>query len=157
MDLPCAACRTLHRKCDHGCLLAPYFPADESDKFASVHKVFGASNVVKMLRVRVCPLLVCLLLGSTVMMAMAVQVVKEGMKEDAIKSMVYEAHARLQDPVYGCAGIVLCLQRCVEELQGQLRPVHEQVLEAQLQRDQLVSALMGATEVDALLYAHCSE
>ncbi|CAL9137050.1 unnamed protein product [Musa acuminata var. zebrina] len=134
LDLPCAACRTLHRKCDHGCLLAPYFPADEPDKFASVHKVFGASNVVKML-----------------------QVVKEGMKEDAIKSMVYEAHARLQDPVYGCSGIVLCLQRCVEELQGQLRAVQEQVLEAHLQRDQLASALMGATEVDAFLYAHCSK
>lgn len=50
-DLPCAACRTLHRKCSHDCLLAPYFPSDEAEKFASVHRVFGASNVIKLLLV----------------------------------------------------------------------------------------------------------
>lgn len=53
-ELPCAACRTLHRKCSPDCLLAPYFPADEPEKFASVHKVFGASNVIKMLQVSEC-------------------------------------------------------------------------------------------------------
>ncbi|WOK99351.1 LOB domain-containing protein 1-like [Canna indica] len=119
LDLPCAACRLLHRKCNRQCLLAPYFPAEEPDKFARVHKVFGASNVIKML-----------------------QAVKEGMnKEDAIKSMVYEAHARLQDPIYGCAGIILYLQKCVEDLQAQLRTVQQQVLDSQLQRHQLLSVL----------------
>jgi len=33
-------------------VFAPYFPADEPQKFANVHKVFGASNVNKMLQVR---------------------------------------------------------------------------------------------------------
>ena len=32
-------------------MFAPYFPADEPQKFANVHKVFGASNVNKMLQV----------------------------------------------------------------------------------------------------------
>ena len=28
-------------------VFAPYFPADDPQKFANVHKVFGASNVNK--------------------------------------------------------------------------------------------------------------
>lgn len=79
---------------------------------------------------------------------------KEGTKEDAIKSMVYEAHARLQDPIYGCTGVILYLQRCVEDLQDQLRTVQEQVLESQMERDQLLSALMDASEFNPFLYAN---
>ncbi|KAE9607330.1 hypothetical protein Lal_00026731 [Lupinus albus] len=48
---PCAACRLLKRKCNHDCVFAPYFPASEPHKFSNVHKVFGASNVNKMLQV----------------------------------------------------------------------------------------------------------
>lgn len=48
---PCAACKLLRRRCAQDCLFAPYFPADEPHKFANVHKVFGASNVNKMLQV----------------------------------------------------------------------------------------------------------
>lgn len=49
---PCAACKLLRRRCAaQECVFAPYFPADEPHKFASVHKVFGASNVNKMLQV----------------------------------------------------------------------------------------------------------
>jgi len=49
---PCAACKLLRRRCAQDCVFAPYFPADEPHKFASVHKVFGASNVNKMLQVQ---------------------------------------------------------------------------------------------------------
>lgn len=38
------------------CVFAPYFPAKEPYKFAIVHKIFGASNVNKMLQVKVLPL-----------------------------------------------------------------------------------------------------
>lgn len=48
---PCAACKLLRRRCTQECLFAPYFPADEPQKFANVHKVFGASNVNKLLQV----------------------------------------------------------------------------------------------------------
>lgn len=48
---PCAACRMLRRRCDINCSLAPYFPIEEIDKFAGVHRVFGASNVIKMIQV----------------------------------------------------------------------------------------------------------
>lgn len=48
---PCAACKLLRRRCTRDCVFAPYFPPDEPQKFASVHKVFGAANVSKMLQV----------------------------------------------------------------------------------------------------------
>nr|CAD1843439.1 unnamed protein product [Ananas comosus var. bracteatus] len=117
-ELPCAACRTLHRKCSPDCLLAPYFPADEPEKFASVHKVFGASNVIKML-----------------------QVVEETRREDAVQSMVYEANARLRDPVYGCTNAISYLQKCLKDLQKQLEATREQILESRKQNDQLLEVL----------------
>lgn len=48
---PCAACKLLRRRCAQECPFSPYFPPHEPQKFASVHKVFGASNVSKMLMV----------------------------------------------------------------------------------------------------------
>lgn len=57
---PCAACKLLRRRCAQDCVFAPYFPADEPHKFASVHKVFGASNVNKMLQVRGFPTILSL-------------------------------------------------------------------------------------------------
>ncbi|KAL9317986.1 hypothetical protein ACSQ67_014503 [Phaseolus vulgaris] len=46
---PCAACKFLRRKCMPDCLFAPYFPPEEPRKFVNVHKIFGASNVSKIL------------------------------------------------------------------------------------------------------------
>lgn len=48
---PCAACKLLRRRCAQECPFSPYFSPHEPHKFASVHKVFGASNVSKMLMV----------------------------------------------------------------------------------------------------------
>lgn len=48
---PCASCKLLRRRCAKDCTFAPYFPSHEPQKFAIVHKVFGASNVSKMLQV----------------------------------------------------------------------------------------------------------
>lgn len=49
---PCASCKLLRRRCTKDCIFAPFFPADDPHKFAIVHRVFGASNVSKMLQVR---------------------------------------------------------------------------------------------------------
>ncbi|KAI9086889.1 hypothetical protein K1719_031050 [Acacia pycnantha] len=94
---PCAACKLIRRRCAQDCLFAPYFPANQPHKFASVHKVFGASNVNKML-----------------------QELPEEQRSDAVSSMVYEANARMRDPVYGCVGAISCLQQQVDVLQTQL-------------------------------------
>lgn len=48
---PCAACKLLRRRCAEECPFSPYFPPHEPQKFAAVHKVFGASNVSKLLSV----------------------------------------------------------------------------------------------------------
>ncbi|KAB2600622.1 LOB domain-containing protein 4 [Pyrus ussuriensis x Pyrus communis] len=94
---PCAACKLLRRRCAQDCVFAPYFPADQPQKFASVHKVFGASNVNKML-----------------------QELPEHQRSDAVSSMVYEANARVRDPVYGCVGAISSLQQQIDALQTQL-------------------------------------
>ncbi|KAM0945073.1 putative transcription factor AS2-LOB family [Dioscorea sansibarensis] len=47
---PCGACKFLRRKCVKGCVFAPYFCYDQgATHFAAIHKVFGASNVSKLL------------------------------------------------------------------------------------------------------------
>ncbi|KAI3455859.1 hypothetical protein Pfo_012522 [Paulownia fortunei] len=102
---PCAACKLLRRRCSQDCVFAPYFPADEPLKFASVHKVFGASNVSKML-----------------------QELPEHQRRDAVSSMVYEANARMRDPVYGCVGAISYLQQQIDALRRQLALAQAEVV-----------------------------
>lgn len=102
---PCAACRLLRRRCAQDCVFAPYFPADEPTKFANVHKVFGASNVNKML-----------------------QELPVHQRGDAVSSMVYEANARVRDPVYGCVGAISSLQQQIDALQTQLALAQAEVV-----------------------------
>ncbi|KAL3503735.1 hypothetical protein ACH5RR_038184 [Cinchona calisaya] len=106
---PCAACKLLRRRCSKDCVFAPYFPADEPHKFASVHKVFGASNVNKML-----------------------QELPEHQRGDAVSAMVYEANARVRDPVYGCVGAISSLQQQVDILQSQLALAQAQVVQMRI-------------------------
>ncbi|OIW13904.1 hypothetical protein TanjilG_31793 [Lupinus angustifolius] len=102
---PCAACKLLRRKCGQDCVFAPYFPANEPHKFANVHKVFGASNVNKML-----------------------QDLPMHQRGDAVSSMVYEANARVRDPVYGCVGTISSLQQHIHMLQTQLAQAQAEVV-----------------------------
>ncbi|KAF6137492.1 hypothetical protein GIB67_031771 [Kingdonia uniflora] len=94
---PCAACKFLRRKCQPECVFAPYFPPDQPQKFANVHKVFGASNVTKLLNE-----------------------LHPHQREDAVNSLAYEAEQRLRDPVYGCVGIISLLQHQLRQLQMDL-------------------------------------
>ncbi|KAF8656673.1 hypothetical protein HU200_060535 [Digitaria exilis] len=74
---PCGACKFLRRKCVTGCIFAPYFDSEQgAEHFASVHKVFGASNVSKLL-LQIPP----------------------HKRLDAIVTVCYEAQARLRDPI----------------------------------------------------------
>ncbi|XP_073148821.1 LOB domain-containing protein 4-like [Henckelia pumila] len=108
---PCAACKLLRRRCTQDCVFSPYFPADEPHKFASVHKVFGASNVNKML-----------------------QELPEHQRGDAVSSMVYEANARVRDPVYGCVGAISSLQQQIDVLQTQLAFAQAEVVHMRLRQ-----------------------
>ncbi|XP_030931824.1 LOB domain-containing protein 15 [Quercus lobata] len=102
---PCAACKLLRRRCAQECPFSPYFSPHEPQKFASVHKVFGASNVSKML-----------------------MEVPESQRADAANSLVYEANVRLSDPVYGCMGAISALQQQVQSLQAELNAVRTEIL-----------------------------
>ncbi|KAH7856271.1 hypothetical protein Vadar_034751 [Vaccinium darrowii] len=107
---PCGACKFLRRKCMSGCIFAPHFGSDQgAARFAAVHKVFGASNVSK------------LLLHIPV-----------GRRNDAVVTISYEAQARLSDPVYGCVSTILALQQQVASLQAELAMVHTQLLNSRL-------------------------
>ncbi|CAD6334509.1 unnamed protein product [Miscanthus lutarioriparius] len=102
---PCAACKLLRRRCAQECPFLPYFSPLEPHKFATVHKVFGASNVSKMLLE-----------------------VHESQRADAANSLVYEANLRLRDPVYGCMGAILTLQQQVQALESELATVRAEIV-----------------------------
>ncbi|CAO2840032.1 unnamed protein product [Amaranthus hypochondriacus] len=110
---PCASCKLLRRRCAKDCIFAPYFPSDDPQRFALVHKVFGASNVSKMLQ------------------ELPVQ-----QRADAVSSLVYEANARIRDPVYGCVGAISMLQNQVSELQMQLAMAQAEIMSIQMQNQQ---------------------
>ncbi|XP_062228104.1 LOB domain-containing protein 6-like [Phragmites australis] len=94
---PCAACKFLRRRCQPDCVFAPYFPPDNPQKFVHVHRVFGASNVTKLLNE-----------------------LHPFQREDAVNSLAYEADMRLRDPVYGCVGVISILQHNLRQLQQDL-------------------------------------
>ncbi|KAL9855686.1 putative transcription factor AS2-LOB family [Arabidopsis thaliana] len=115
---PCAACKILRRRCAERCVLAPYFPPTDPAKFTIAHRVFGASNIIKFL-----------------------QELPESQRTDAVNSMVYEAEARIRDPVYGCAGAIYHLQRQVSELQAQLAKAQVEMVNMQFQRSNLLELI----------------
>jgi hypothetical protein len=51
---------------------------------------------------------------------------------DAVSSMVYEANARVRDPVYGCVGAISSLQQQVIHLQSQLTVANAKILSLQM-------------------------
>ncbi|GJX32987.1 LOB domain-containing protein 36-like protein [Tanacetum coccineum] len=82
---------------------------DQPQKFAKVHKVYGASNVAKLLSD----------LGAT-------------QREDAVNSLAYEADARLRDPVYGCVGLISILQHRLKQVQNDLETAKRELARWQL-------------------------
>ncbi|XP_042426049.1 LOB domain-containing protein 18-like [Zingiber officinale] len=87
---PCGACKFLRRKCVTGCIFAPYFDSEQgaTQYFAAVHKVFGASNISKLLLH-----------------------IPAHKRLDAVVTICYEAQARLRDPVYGCVAHIFALEQ----------------------------------------------
>ncbi|KAI0497615.1 hypothetical protein KFK09_020847 [Dendrobium nobile] len=121
---PCAACKLLRRRCAQDCIFAPYFPADEPQKFANVHRVFGASNVNKLL-----------------------QEVPVGRRIDAVSSLVYEANARVRDPVYGCVAAISSLQRQINILHAQLALAQAEMVRIRLHHASYVAHSSTAATV----------
>lgn len=55
--------------------------------------------------------------------------------------MVYEANARIRDPVYGCTGAICQLQKQVNELQAQLAKTQAELVTMQCQQANLVALI----------------
>ncbi|KAF8388811.1 hypothetical protein HHK36_025491 [Tetracentron sinense] len=100
----CAACKYQRRKCAPDCILAPYFPPDHQRQFLNAHKLFGVSNILKILR-NLHPL----------------------EKDEAMRTMIYQADARAIDPVGGCHRIIRELQCQIEHDQAELDLVLHQL------------------------------
>ncbi|KAK7271103.1 hypothetical protein RJT34_26727 [Clitoria ternatea] len=126
---PCGACKFLRRKCIDGCVFAPYFGTDQgAARFAAVHKVFGASNVSKLL-----------------------SNIPENRRHEAVASISYEAQARISDPVYGCVSNIFSLQQQVASLKAEIAMMQTQVMNnrftytSALQSSQLQQPNINAT------------
>ncbi|XP_073271237.1 uncharacterized protein [Primulina huaijiensis] len=101
----CAACKYRRRKCIATCPLAPYFPANKPKIFQNVHRLFGVSNVTKTLE----------------------SLETKDQKDDAMKSIIYEAEMRAQLPVYGCPFIISQLSFQLQVACEELRRIYSQI------------------------------
>ncbi|CAA0829909.1 LOB domain-containing protein 23 [Striga hermonthica] len=100
----CAACKHLRRRCPSDCIFSPYFPSNNPTRFAFVHKIYGASNVAKLL-----------------------QDLPPNRRAEAAESLWYEARLRIKDPVYGCVGVISVLQQQIQDLECQLTMIQAQI------------------------------
>ncbi|GFP90348.1 LOB domain-containing protein 27 [Phtheirospermum japonicum] len=101
----CAVCKYQRRKCSPNCPLAPYFPANQTKMFQNVHRLFGVSNITKILE----------------------SLNTEDQKEDAMKSIIYEAEMRHRFPVHGCSVIICQLRLQLHRAVDELRCVYAQI------------------------------
>ncbi|XP_068329871.1 LOB domain-containing protein 24-like [Pyrus communis] len=93
----CAACKYLRRRCPSDCIFSSYFPPNNPQRFASVHRIYGASNVSKML-----------------------QVLPDHLRAKAVEILCYEAKCRIQDSVYGCVKTIFQLHQEIHNAKCQL-------------------------------------
>jgi hypothetical protein len=80
----CAACKYQRRKCTRECMLAPYFPADKPKMFGDAHRLFGVSNIQKILN----------------------EIKDKGKRDQAMTSIIVESNIRAKFPVNGCLDVI---------------------------------------------------
>ncbi|KAI4336053.1 hypothetical protein L6164_014629 [Bauhinia variegata] len=100
----CAACKFQRRKCTPECLLAPYFPSDQPKVFQNVHKLFGVSNIVKILRA-----------------------MEPSQRKIAMDSLICQANIRDKYPVHGCCEEICRLRYQIRQLEEELHIVQQQL------------------------------
>ncbi|KAJ0971350.1 hypothetical protein J5N97_019309 [Dioscorea zingiberensis] len=93
----CAACKYQRRKCNPDCTLAPYFPADSQRQFLNAHRLFGVSNILRIIR--------------------GLDPVR---RSEAMRSIIFQSNARALDPVGGCYRIIVDLEQHLQLLSTEL-------------------------------------
>ncbi|CAL9193763.1 unnamed protein product [Musa hybrid cultivar] len=101
----CAACKYQRRRCAADCPLAAYFPADQPKQFLNCHRLFGVSNILKIIN-RLDP----------------------PEQAEAMKSIIYESNIRDRDPVHGCLGLICSLHLHIHHLEQELEATNSQLL-----------------------------
>ncbi|XP_057459713.1 LOB domain-containing protein 27-like [Actinidia eriantha] len=109
----CAACKYQRRRCSSECPLAPYFPPDQPKMFQNAHKLFGVSNILKILK-----------------QLNTVQ------KMEAMRSIIYQANIRDRFPVHGCCWVMSQLQYQIQQAEEELYAVLTQIAFFQQQKQQ---------------------
>ncbi|XP_055819299.1 LOB domain-containing protein 7-like [Solanum dulcamara] len=104
----CAACKYQRRRCTPDCPLAPYFPVERQKDFLNAHKLFGVSNILKVLK-NVAPF----------------------HRDNAMKALIFEANIRAGDPVGGCYRVILNLHRLINLYQTELQFVYSEIFRVQ--------------------------
>lgn len=100
----CAACKYQRRKCPPDCILAPYFPHDRQRQFHNAHKLFGVSNITKIIRH-----------------------LDQPEKDAAMRTIIFQSDVRASDPVGGCYRLVRHLQRQIDYAKAELDIVLRQL------------------------------
>eukprot|EP00253_Pinus_taeda_P032872 PITA_32872 len=113
-------CKMEQKECLDNCAILYSFVSNDLHKFSILHQVFGACNVVKL-----------------------IQDLPWDQGVEAINSMVYEASARIQDPVFGCAGIIHRLQLQISELESRITATEAKIQKIRSQQEQLLASIPG--------------
>ncbi|KAM7471828.1 hypothetical protein LguiA_010011 [Lonicera macranthoides] len=121
----CAACKYQRRKCTPDCILAPYFPHDRHRQFLNAHKLFGVSNITKIIRD-----------------------LDQPDKDEAMRTIIFQADVRAADPVGGCCRIICELQRQIEFHQAELDIVLHQLAFCRAQAAAQSQLLLVPTDPD---------
>ncbi|CAH2042028.1 unnamed protein product [Thlaspi arvense] len=121
---PCASCKLLRRRCAKECIFAPYFPPGDPHNVFAPLVLWAHWLTFKPIKPE--------LLGYEELRNSELPVHQRG---DAVSSLVYEANARMRDPVYGCVGAISYLQNQVSQLEMQLAVAQAEILCIQMQQE----------------------
>ncbi|OAY36504.1 LOB domain-containing protein 22 isoform X1 [Manihot esculenta] len=119
----CAACKYQRRKCAPDCILAPYFPHDRQRQFLNAHKLFGVSNITKIIKN-----------------------LNQTDKDEAMRTIIFQSDVRANDPVGGCYRIIRELQRQIEYHKAELDLVLHQLAICRAQAQQQTHFQMLETD-----------
>ncbi|WZZ75870.1 hypothetical protein YC2023_087240 [Brassica napus] len=123
----CAACEFMTGPCTLGngnaCVMAPYFPSTEPEKFDRVNKVFGVVNVYKILS----------------------RLEEPWQRQYAANALCYEAEARIHDPIHGYLGPQMVYNNILNNLKREIDSAKNELSITMTKKNQL----MGLPDVDA--------
>ncbi|KAK9073196.1 hypothetical protein SSX86_007520 [Deinandra increscens subsp. villosa] len=100
----CAACKYQRKRCTPECALAPHFRPEQTEIFKNAHKLFGVRNILRIL-----------------------EQVDPALKNEAMRSIIYQANMRDRSPVHGCLGVIYQLQYQIRQAEKELYAVFSQL------------------------------